>query len=80
MKKVIIAALMMLMLTGCGINKNKVKEIEVPADVYKASSEEVVKNDIVQKEKLLSLMNKKNMHCIVGVHRGRIKVVFPPYR
>ena len=77
MKKIIIVTLMGLMLTGCGTTKNKGIEV---VDVYKANSKEVIKNDLVQKEKLLSLMNKKNMHCIVGVHRGRIKVVFPPYR
>lgn len=77
MRKIIIAALIVLVLTGCGTIKKK--DIEVP-DVYKASSKEVVKNDLIQKEKLLDLINKKNMHCVVGVHRGRIKAVFPTYR
>lgn len=77
MKKIIIVTLMGLMLTGCGTTKNKGIEV---VDVYKANSKEVVKNDLVQTEKLLSLMYKKNMHCIVGVHKGIVKVVFPPYR
>lgn len=77
MKKIIIVTLMGLILTGCGTTKDKGIEV---VDVYKASNKEVVKNELVQKEKLLCLMKKKNMHCIVGVHGGKVKVVFPPYR
>lgn len=65
MKKIIIVALMMLMLTGCGTTKKK--EIEVP-DVYKASIEAIVNSDLVQGDRLLNLMSTKNMHCVIGVH------------